>query len=1099
MASIIDNKRTTLLEELQASLKKAERIDILTAYFYFSGFDALAEDLRDKKIRILVGNTIDPSMVSKLCLALKSNPNKTLERYCIEDFDTYSNSEKMTAYTDAFVEMFNRSTLSDQFDSSKSQEVFKMFLSKIKDGTLEIRITPDSEVTHSKAFIVTNDFEYSNFGLEKGVVYMGSSNMTYNGLIGQRELDEKFTSNEKYDEYLATFEEQWYDSRAVDVCVADGNDDFIKQIENRLWLFAKPTPYQIFVRVLYEMYGSLENEEIKSPDEITRGKFSNFKYQLDAVKIGVDCIKKNNGVIIADVVGLGKSVIASAIAYNLDMPKVVIIAPPHLTEQWNEYQQEFGLRGARVFSSGKIDEIYQTYSSDPTPILYIIDEAHRYRNELSDTYQQLHQLTRSSADNKVILLTATPYNNKPQDLFALIKLFQTPNRSTLQSATSLGHQFRELIARYNSLSKNGKKNLTPEIKAELDKLSRELRTLIEPVVVRRSRLDLQEISEYAEDLRTQKIQFPTVVGPELVEYDLGNLRELYLSTLDDLSNNFRCARYSPTEFLINPDAFLAKYGEIFNEMNLQQSQRNLADFIRRLLVMRFESSKAAFKATLESILNSYENIIKWWNKGYVPIKKSGYLPDPDDYDIQETLDEIQAFVDAGTDTSKIRKLAIPIETKYFRIEYIAAVRQDLALLKKIFSQWFGVRGVGEDPKYDTISDKIRRLLKDNPKRKIVVFSSFADTASYVAKKMIDEGFRTFLYTGGASKTDRAIVRSNFDASVKPSAQANDYDIIVATDALSEGFNLNRAGVIINYDIPYNPTRVVQRIGRINRINKKMFDSLYIFNFFPTDIGEDNTFIKGISTLKMFLINNIVGSDTKTLTPDETLESYFKDRYNEADEENNDRSWDNKYRNIYNSIRHNLNLFREVMDIPERARIVRVGDFPPCAVSFAKRGSNMVFAMATDYLPNAELIPAERALPLFYAEVDEPAYDFDSSLDQRFEILRQEIQKPYQKVRMDARRTNAIENLQQLLAVCPFERNYLNDLIDTIKTYDDLSDGEIKYLANLIVKPVGAREMVAEIKEKIPSHYLNQIKKRVVAFDMLGEIIIFTEDFRNDNN
>ena len=131
---------------------------------------------------------------------------------------------------------------------------------------------------------------------------------------------------------------------------------------------------------------------------------------------------------------------------------------------------------------------------------------------------------------------------------------------------------------------------------------------------------------------------------------------------------------------------------------------------------------------------------------------------------------------------------------------------------------------------------------------------------------------------------------------------------------SEGFNLNRAGVIINYDIPYNPTRVVQRIGRINRINRKMFDSIYIYNFFPTDIGEENTLIKGISTLKMLLINNIVGSDTKTLTPDETLQSYFKKRYDEADEENNDRSWDNEYRNIYNSIKHNMDLIDEIHSI-----------------------------------------------------------------------------------------------------------------------------------------------------------------------------------------
>lgn len=287
--------------------------------------------------------------------------------------------------------------------------------------------------------------------------------------------------------------------------------------------------------------------------------------------------------------------------------------------------------------------------------------------------------------------------------------------------------------------------------------------------------------------------------------------------------------------------------------------------------MRFESSKSAFKSTLESILSSYENITKWWDKGYVPIKKSGYLSDPDDDEIQETLDKINSIAEDGIDIDKIKKKAIPLERKLFKNDFIVAVESDIKLLRSIYKEWFEGDEVGEDPKYNEISKKIKTLLKESPSRKLVVFSTYADTAEYVNERLIDDGFKALLYTGGATKIDRTVVKRNFDASCKHSDQLNDYDIIIATDALSEGFNLNRAGVIINYDIPYNPTRVVQRIGRINRINKKMFEKIYIFNFFPTDIGEKNTLIKGISTLKMLLINNIVGSDTRTLTPDETLQ------------------------------------------------------------------------------------------------------------------------------------------------------------------------------------------------------------------------------------
>ena len=1095
MASIIDNRNKTMLESLKNSLRQAERVDILTAFFYFSGFNALAEELKDKKIRILVGNTIEPDVISELCNNVKDNPDELLETYAVRGYSRLNNSQKKKAYVDSFIDLFNKSALSEEFDSTESQQVFKMFLNKINDGSLEIRLT--AQQNHAKAYILTNKPEFSCFGDQKGVVFTGSSNFTYNGLLGQGEMNERFSDNVKYDEYMCSFENLWNDSKSIDVSIKDGNKEFEMELKSKLWLFAQPTPYQIFIRILFELYSSLDKNNIIAPTEITNGKFSNFKYQLDAIKYGVDCINKNNGVIIADVVGLGKSVIASAIAYNLNLRKTVIIAPPHLVDQWNEYQQDFGLRGVKVCSSGRIEELYKMYSSDPNPILYIIDEAHRYRNELSDSYQWLHQLTRSNAENKVILLTATPYNNRPQDLFALIKLFQTPSRSTLNSVDNLGARFHELIAKYNKLEKEGKKNLSPEIKFELDKLSEELRLLIDPVIVRRSRIDLQEIKEYADDLKMQHIEFPEVVGPELVEYDLGEIRQLYLSTLDKLSNKFICARYNPAGYLINPDEFNKRYGEFFGEMDIRLFQGNLAKFIKRLLVMRFESSKAAFKSTLVSLFSAYENIKKWWAKGYVPIKKSGYLPNPNDDEIEETLNEINSIENEPIDVDKIKKKAIPLPKELFKDEFIVDVESDIELLKGINKEWFANEEIGEDPKYNCTREKIVALLKENPKRKIVVFSTFADTAEYVKERLKKDGFRSLLYTGGSHKVDRNVVKQNFDASYKASEQVDDYDIIVATDALSEGFNLNRAGIIINYDIPYNPTRVVQRIGRINRINKKMFDKIFIFNFFPTDIGEQNTLIKGISTLKMLLINNIVGSDTRTLTPDETLQSYFKSQYEDANAENNERSWDNDFKNIYNSIKHNTNLIDETLKIPERARIVRKNQKEICAISFAKRGNTSLFAIAYPYSNQAEIVAPEKVLKLFKALPDEKSYEYDAEMDAKFAILRDEIRKPYVKIKLDKRKGEAIDNLEQLKVVCPNEKDYIDDLLEVIKTYDDLSDGELKYLAKLSVRKNNGTEIAEDLKEKIPVHYIVQIKEKVENIDSQAEVIMFTEDLRSD--
>lgn len=1100
--SIIDNEEKIMLDSLKNALRQAEKVDILTAFFYFSGFNELAEELRDKKIRILVGKVVDPERINELCKYIKDDPEEDLSGYKINGWGRLNNSQKKNGYIESFASMFNKSPLSDEFDSSKSQAVFKMFLEKIKNGTLEIRLTNDDN--HAKMYVITNKNEYSRGGDQKGVVFMGSSNFTYSGLIGQGELNEDFSDNDKYDKYLDKFERRWNDSKAIDICVKGGNDDFEKELKKKLWIFANPTPYQIFTRILYEMYSSIDQKIIKTPAEITNDKFSDFKYQSDAIKYGVDCINKNNGVIIADVVGLGKSIIASAIANNLDIRKTVIIAPPHLKDQWESYQQDFGLRGCKVWSSGKIkEEIYDTYAEDPDPILYIIDEAHRYRNELSETYQKLHQLTRSNSKNKVLLLTATPYNNRPQDLFALMKLFQTPSRSTISSVENLSVRFGDLISEYKKLEKENKKcGDNNVLKPQFEQLSKELRSLIDPVMIRRSRIDLQNIKEYQKDLELQNIKFPEVIGPNLVEYDLGSIRGLYILTLENLGENFKCARYNPTSYLIDSQKFTKEYGPLFGEKSIEQAQKNLAEFMKRLLVMRFESSKAAFKSTLHNILDACENIKRWWQKGYVPIKKSGYLLNPDEADedeIKEMIDKVDSVINGEIDVSQLsKKDAIPIPKEMFKEEFIKDVESDINVLNGVYSKWFESGDIGEDPKYNEVKNRVNSLINEDKNRKIVIFSSFADTAEYVYKKLERDGFRAMLYKGGASKVDRSRVTENFDASYDVSKQKNDFDIIVATDALSEGFNLNRAGIIVNYDIPYNPTRVIQRIGRINRINKKMFDKIYIFNFFPTDIGEDSIKIKQISTLKKFLIDNIIGSDTRTLTPDENLKSYFEERYKEADEENNSQSWDVKYKNIYDMVKNDKQFIEDLLNIPERARIVRKRDGDTGSVLFAKRGENTLFAAILGNETEAKVVSPEIALKLFEADFEEKGFECDEELDRKFELIRNKIKKPSDAVPSDSkRRDKAINNLEYLKQKIPSERDYISDLLEAIKEYDDLSDGEIKFLANDIkVSPNSLDEALQRIKEKISVHYINQIKQRAEDINSEPETILFNEDIRN---
>ena len=365
----------------------------------------------------------------------------------------------------------------------------------------------------------------------------------------------------------------------------------------------------------------------------------------------------------------------------------------------------------------------------------------------------------------------------------------------------------------------------------------------------------------------------------------------------------------------------------------------------------------------------------------------------------------------------------------------------------------------------------------------------------MSKQFIKHGLaRTLIYAGDSTKEIKKAVSRNFDASLPKEKQENKYDIIVATDALSEGFNLHRAGVIINYDIPYNPTRVIQRIGRINRIDKKMFEELYVYNLFPTGIGEEVVNIKGIANIKMLLINSIVGNDTNTLTANEDLKSYFKRQYDDADTDSKDRSWDNEYKNDYDAIKHDKKFLEEIEQIPQRTRIVRDGQkVDGLGISFAKRGNGSLFALSKPNENQASIVSPEDALPYFKADVSEKAKEGDTELDKKFEILRTEIMKPPKLPEMRGNKGKALDILSALREVYAPERDYLADLHDTIKNYDDLSEAELRIIASL--KLVDIEKDVEILRKKFPVYYLNNIRERAEQIENTSETIMFTEELR----
>ncbi|MCL2410481.1 MAG: phospholipase D-like domain-containing protein [Treponema sp.] len=410
MGDLITNRNGKFLSKIITSiLPNTQSASFLVGYFYFSGFAEIYQGLKDKNLRVLVGLEIEQDMINRVReVEYHTDQKKT-------------RGEIKTTFYDSLIDLFNET---DYFDSDEKKEAFTLFLEKIKDGTLEIRKTKESN--HSKMYLFQNAPGMDHGGTFPGTLITGSSNLSHQGLKGRLELNAILKTQSDYEEGDKIFKELW--ETAIILASKDHLAEFESSVIEKIWYEKLYKPYCFFLRVLNEYFSVNYDKDFKTANEINND-FIDLKYQTDAIKLALKTIETHNGVIVSDVVGLGKSIIGSVVAHNMGL-RTVVIAPPHLVPQWEEYSIEFGY-SAKVFSSGRIEATLQYYKEKASigkPWLVIIDEAHKYRNEFTSDYMNLHNLCRA---NKVMLLTATPFNNRPSDIYSMVKFFQLPSKSTL--------------------------------------------------------------------------------------------------------------------------------------------------------------------------------------------------------------------------------------------------------------------------------------------------------------------------------------------------------------------------------------------------------------------------------------------------------------------------------------------------------------------------------------------------------------------------------------------------------------------------------------------------------------------------------------------
>lgn len=1120
MKNFITNHNTANLKKrLIELIQKSDELKFLVGFFYFSGIRELYEGLKEKpdvNIKVLVGLNVDKTNFGILEFADQNNQ--------------LSDEEK--SYK--FLRSVKKSLNTEDFDTEEFYQQVRYFIKLISENKLTIRKTYNPN--HAKIYLFK--LEEGQVG-RKNLFITGSSNLTKAGITTQEEFNVEI-SDFGFDDAEEYFDSLW--GEAIKIT----EDDVIKRglidiIENET-LVKDITPFEAFVLVLKTYLDSFEQKEVGQSlvKTLEENGYTPYQYQLDAVKQALAIIENNNGVIIADVVGLGKTIIACAVAKELKK-RGVVICPPGImgdrnkTSGWKMYLEQFKLYEWEVRSLGDLEETAKFVNNAKDIEVIIIDEAHRFRNQDTKDYEYLKNICRNKI---VILLTATPFNNRPGDILSLLKLFITPKKSAITLENNLVARFKSFkgifdrlayIKKYwNSTNESkrkmalsnyeglfGEKTIKLEkVKKRAKYLAKQIRDVIEPVTIRRNRLDLQNNPFYKDEVG----HLSKIADPKEWFFELSKEQSAFYDKIiatyfgdPDEGGQFKGAIYRPFEYEKERD----------KELNLEENrqftqQRNLFDFMRRLMVKRFESSFGSFEKSIENFKRITKAVLEFIKKtGNGDYYKGEYILDRsllekiynnEPEEIEISLLEYEEKINKGEYPKNHRRYKIG-DFKLKEI-FIKDIQSDLALFDSIIKELAEMDLVKDDPKAECLLANIKDVLKQKPqpgepKRKVIVFSEYLDTVNHLEKILTKHfGERMLVVGGDLSAHTIARINKNFDASHKESV--DDYDVLLTTDRISEGFNLNRAGMVINYDIPWNPVRVIQRVGRINRISKKVFNELFLVNFFPTEKGAVLVQSRQIASNKMFLIHNVLGEDAKIFDIDEepTPAGLYERIQQNPDAIEEESFYTKALKKFLTIQKQEPQLIEALKNFPARVKVAKNSKENELLVFF-KKGRLYIHGIV--YKNDADGKPYQSTFEEVFDKIacdkDEVKLDLNTDFWKYYEQVKS--YKEYQSgpVSDQSLEQKALFNIKTIIAT-PWQEvlphlDFVRTLREDILDYGTLSDYTLRRIANMeTVNDAGngKKKTVEEIcafKREMGEDYLQKEKER--QKNLTKEIIIAIEN------
>jgi len=844
-----DNSLLKKFEGVFTNIESIRHFDALVGYFRTSGYFKVRAFLdRIPKIRILVGINVD----------------QLIKKYHDKGQLYLENPDETKA---DFLQEIIKNIQGANYDEVTEKGILQ-FIDDLVSRKIELRAHPKKTI-HAKVYI----FRPATFNeYAPCEVITGSSNLTDAGLGANPESNYEFNVSlrEYEDVKFATeeFERLWAES--VPILQAEA-----ERIKNQTYLRDDFTPFELYIKMLIEYFGKRVDYDAYNIDLLLPPKYIRLKYQSDAANQGYAIMMKHNGFVLADVVGLGKTIIACMIIKkfiyeNGTHTKVLVVVPPAIEDSWRRTVKDFELDNHFTFITlGSLHKILDrnnySYQNPEEIDLIAVDESHKFRNDYTEMYlalQEICKMPRSrAAENgdsrkKVILISATPLNNRPQDIENQLYLFQDRRNSTLENIRNLQEYFKPINEQYKKLAYEKKLNIK-KLKALFQKLRDDV---VEPLVIRRTRTDIESNKEYLEDLEVQGIKFPKVGDPIALYYELdGKLSELFFDTVSLITNldeegnkidGLGYYRYRAIEFLAKEED-KKMYG------NVESISGRLSAIMKTLLVKRLESSFYAFTQSLSRFQKAIDNMLAMFDDNRVFI-----APDLDINKLLEeglSYDEIEAKInEKGGNNKEYKKDA-------FDKKFIALLKQDKEKVDDLIERWSKVK---KDPKLIEFAKQIlEEFFKPNQNisGKLIIFSESKETAEELTVKLSKITKKKVLTVSAENrKYVENTIRDNFDANLEEDKWQTEYDIIITTEVLAEGINLHRSNVIVNYDVPWNSTRLMQRIGRVNRIGSRA-DRIYVYNYYPSAHGDAQIHLVNNALRKLQAFHTAFGEDNKVFS------------------------------------------------------------------------------------------------------------------------------------------------------------------------------------------------------------------------------------------